>query len=65
MPMRKLLRAALPFVAGGAVAIFVAELARGGTTLVKDEPFPDTWFDEAARPPEHLWAGEPTFDWGD
>jgi len=64
MPTQKLLRAALPFMAGGAVAIFVAELTRG-TAPLRDESFPDTWFREADRAPEHLWAGEPTFDWGD
>jgi hypothetical protein len=51
-------------MAGGAVAIFVAEFARAAAPL-RDEPFPDTWFREAGRAPEHLWAGEPTFDWGD
>ena len=64
MPIQKLLRAALPFMAGGAVAIFVAELARG-TAPHRNEAFPDTWFSEADRAPEHLWVGEPTFDWGD
>ena len=62
--MQKLLRAALPFMAGGAVAIFVAELTRGAAPL-RDESFPETWFREADQAPEHLWAGEPTFDWGD
>jgi hypothetical protein len=64
MPLQKLFRAALPFMAGGAVAIFVAEFARTGAPL-RDEPFPDTWFREAGQAPEHLWAGEPNFDWGD
>jgi hypothetical protein len=51
-------------MAGGAVAIFVAELTRDGSPP-RAEPFPDTWFSEAERAPEHLWAGEPSFDWGD
>jgi hypothetical protein len=63
MPLQKLLRAAVPFMAGGAVAIFVAELTRGAPP--GDEPFPATWFREADRAPEHLWVGEPRFDWGD
>jgi hypothetical protein len=64
MPLQTLLRAALPFVAGGALAIFVSELARE-IERPAAKPFPDAWFREAARPLEHLWAGEPTFDWGD
>jgi hypothetical protein len=64
MSLQRLLRAAVPFMAGGAVAIFVAELARTAAPL-RDEAFPDTWFREANLAPEHLWAGEPTFDWGD
>jgi hypothetical protein len=64
MPLQKLLRAALPFMAGGAVAIFVAELGRAAAPP-RDEPFPETWFREADLALEHLWAGEPTFDWGD
>jgi hypothetical protein len=64
MPLQRILRAALPFMAGGAVAIFVAELARG-TAPLRDEPFPDEWFSEVDRAPEHLWTGQPTFDWGD
>jgi len=64
MPLQTLLRAALPFMAGGAVAIFFAELTRDlGDS--RAQPFPDTWFSEADRAPEHLWAGEPSFDWGD
>jgi len=63
MPLQRLLRAALPFVAGGAVAIFVAELTRG--TAHADQPFPDAWFRDADRAPEHLWPGEARFDWGD
>jgi hypothetical protein len=64
MPLQKLMRAALPFMAGGAVAIFVAELTRD-TAPPKERPFPDAWFRDADRAPEHLWLGEPTFDWGD
>ncbi len=64
MPLHTLLRAALPFMAGGAVAIFVAELTRDGAAP-RAEPFPDAWFSEAGRAPEHLGAGEPSFDWGD
>jgi hypothetical protein len=64
MPYQKLLRAAVPFMAGGAIAIFVAELTRT-TSPLRDEPFPEAWFSEADRAPEHLWTGEPTFDWGD
>ena len=64
MPLQTLIRAALPFVAGGAVAIFVSELTRP-TDGQRTEPFPDAWFSEADRAPEHLWAGEPRFDWGD
>ena len=64
MPLQTLLRAALPFMAGGAVAIFVSELTRDAAGP-KAEPFPDTWFSEANRAPEHLWVGEPSFDWGD
>jgi hypothetical protein len=64
MPLQTLLRAAVPFMAGGAVAIFVAELARD-IGRSSPSPFPDAWFREADRAPEHLWTGEPTFDWGD
>jgi hypothetical protein len=64
MPLQTLLRAALPFMAGGAVAIFFAELTRDAGDP-RAQPFPDTWFSEAERAPEHLWAGEPSFDWGD
>jgi hypothetical protein len=64
MPLQTLLRAALPFMAGGAVAIFVAELTREADGP-RTAPFPDAWFSEAATAPEHLWAGEPRFDWGD
>lgn len=64
MPLQRLLRAALPFMAGGAVAIFVAELARHPAPAAAG-PFPDTWFREAGQTPAHLWVGEPTFDWGD
>jgi len=64
MPIQKLLQAALPFMAGGAVAIFVSELTRP-TGSPRPEGFPENWFREADRTPEHLWLGEPTFDWGD
>lgn len=64
MPLQRLLRAAVPFMAGGAVAIFVAELTRD-LAESRGDPFPDAWFREADRSPEHLWAGEPSFDWGD
>jgi hypothetical protein len=64
MPLQKLLQAAVPFMAGGAVAIFVSELTRG-TTRRGAQSFSDAWFSEAERAPEHLWTGEPTFDWGD
>jgi hypothetical protein len=64
MLLQTLCRAALPFVAGGAVAIFVSELTRDGAGS-RAEPFPDTWFSEADRTPDHLWVGEPSFDWGD
>ncbi len=64
MPLQTLIRAALPFVAGGAVAIFLAELARPQSHS-PSESFPQTWFAEAEHPPEHLWVGEPTFNWGD
>ena len=64
MPLQTLLRAALPFMAGGAVAIFVAELTRDIAQPV-GRAFPDEWFREADRTPEHLWQGEPSFDWGD
>lgn len=65
MPIQKLLSVALPFMAGGAVAIFVAELTRSEPSTSGGSVFPDTWFREARRPPEHLWAGDPVFDWGD
>jgi hypothetical protein len=64
MPLQTLFRAALPFMAGGAFAILVAELARDAEPPTA-RPFPDTWFREAERAPEHLWTGEPSFDWGD
>ena len=64
MPLQTFVRTALPFMAGGAVAIFVAELTRD-EAAPGSEPFPDTWFSEADRAIEHLWAGEPSFDWGD
>jgi hypothetical protein len=64
MPLQTLLRAALPFMAGGALAIFVSELTRE-VERPAATPFPDKWFREASRPLEHLWVGEPTFDWGD
>ena len=64
MPLQTVLRAALPFAAGGAVAIFLAELARPQSTPA-EESFPPAWFAAADRAPEHLWAGEPTFNWGD
>jgi hypothetical protein len=65
MPIQTILRAALPFMAGGAVAIFVSELKRADAPAVRGEAFPDTWYREANRRPDHLWPGEPTFDWGD
>ena len=65
MPLQKMFRAAVPFMAGGAVAIFMAELARGLTPQPAGPAFPDTWFREADTSPEHLWQGEPSFDWGD
>jgi hypothetical protein len=66
MPFQRLLRAALPFMAGGAVAIFLAELTRDGEQpSPKPKPFPNAWFLEADRAPVHLWTGEPRFDWGD
>lgn len=64
MPLQTLLRAALPFMAGGALAIFVSELARDAVRP-SGPSFPDSWFREADREPEHLWTGEPSFDWGD
>jgi hypothetical protein len=64
MPLRRVLAAALPFMAGGAVAIFLAELARPQDSA-PGETFPATWFRQAERPLDHLWAGEPTFNWGD
>jgi hypothetical protein len=64
MPLQTLLRAALPFMAGGALAIFVSEFARE-VERPSSSPFPDRWYREAERAPEHLWTGEPTFDWGD
>jgi hypothetical protein len=63
MPLQTLLRAAVPFVGGAAVAIFVAELTRTGES--PSQPFPDTWFRQADRADENLWSGEPAFDWGD
>ncbi|HEX3453594.1 MAG TPA: hypothetical protein VHS03_03140 [Gaiellaceae bacterium] len=62
MPLQTLIRAAVPFVAGGAVAIFVSELTR--TTVVTGESLSATWNDDVSST-EHLWLGEPTFDWGD
>lgn len=65
MPLQTLLRTALPFMAGGALAIFVAELTRD-VEPASAPPFPDTWFREAEHAPKHLWTGgEPVFDWGD
>ena len=64
MPLQTLLRAAVPFVAGGAVAIFVTELTRTDAEPA-GRPFPDAWFREADNAPDHLWQGEPAFDWGD
>jgi hypothetical protein len=65
MPLQTLLRAALPFMAGGALAIFVSELTREADPPVR-KSFPDAWFREADRAPKHLWTGgEPSFDWGD
>lgn len=64
MPLQTLLRAALPFMAGGAIAIFVSELTRDAPPP-EGTAFPDAWFREADRRPEHLWTGEPRFDWGD
>jgi hypothetical protein len=53
----------VPFVAGGAVAIFVSELTRT-TVVTAGDSLPATWGDDVSAP-EHLWLGEPTFDWGD
>ena len=64
MPLQTLLRAALPFMAGGALAIFVSALSRDAARP-SDSVFPDSWFRDAAREPENLWTGEPSFDWGD
>jgi hypothetical protein len=64
MPLQTLIRAALPFMAGGALAIFFAELTREGEPPAA-RPFPDAWFREADIAPLHLWTGEPSFDWGD
>jgi hypothetical protein len=64
MPMQRLIKAALPFMAGGAVAIFLAELTRPAGSS-PGQSFPESWFASADRPPEHLWLGEPTFNWGD
>ena len=63
MPLQTLLRAALPFMVGGALAIFVSELSRDAAR--PSDSFPDSWFRDAAREPENLWTGEPSFDWGD
>ena len=46
MPLQTLLRAALPFMAGGAVAIFLAELTRPHEPHA-GESFPGTWFGDA------------------
>jgi hypothetical protein len=51
-------------MAGGALAIFFAELTREGEPPAT-RPFPDAWFREADIAPAHLWTGEPSFDWGD
>jgi hypothetical protein len=64
MPLQTLLRAALPFMAGGALAIFVSELTRDAERPA-GPAFPDSWFREADCKPENLWTGEPSFDWGD
>ena len=64
MPLQTLFRAALPFMAGGAVAIFVVELTRD-VERPAPKPFPEAWYREADRAPKHLWTGEPSFDWGD
>jgi len=64
MPLQTLLRAALPFMAGGALAIFVSELTRD-SERPPGPAFPDSWFREADCKPENLWTGEPSFDWGD
>jgi hypothetical protein len=64
MPLQTLIRTAVPFMAGGAFAIFLAELTRP-QGVPRDESFPQTWFTDAERAPEHLWPGEPTFNWGD
>ena len=64
MPLQTLIRVALPFMAGGAVALVLAELTRShGATA--GESFPQTWFADADQPLEHLWVGEPRFNWGD
>lgn len=65
MPIQKLIQGALPFMAGGAVAIFVAELTRTPASASRNDSFPDRWYQEVERAPEHLWTGEPVFDWGD
>ncbi len=54
----------MPFVAGGAIAIFVSELTREGERP-ESTTFSDAWFREADVPTAHLWTGEPCFDWGD
>ena len=64
MPLQTMIRVALPFLAGGAVALLLAELTRSpGPTA--SESFPQTWFADAEQPLEHLWMGEPQFNWGD
>jgi hypothetical protein len=64
MAIQTLIRAALPFMAGGALAIFVAELTRE-SERPSSPTFSDAWFREADVPTAHLWTGEPSFDWGD
>jgi hypothetical protein len=61
------IRNMLPFVAGGAVAVFVMELSRWRPARRADaepEPF---GADELAATDDavaRLWPTEPTFDWG-
>jgi hypothetical protein len=64
MPLQRLLAAVLPFMAGGALAIFLSELTRPQGSEA-GASFPETWFSQVEQPLEHLWLGEPTFNWGD
>ncbi len=49
----------------GSLVTFVALEVRRSRQGSRDEPFSDTWLAEASKPIEHLYVGEPTFDWGD